>query len=517
MDWTAGYNTSVAYTTGYYQEQSPSFLNACLVMQGVSPPSIEKFTYCELGFGQGLTSLILAATHPGGDFYACDFNPAHVMAATSVRDEAGLPNLTILGNDFTELAQGKVELPQFDYITMHGIISWVSNETRAQILQFVRQYLKPGGVVQVSYNAMAGCAQILPLQRLLMLGAKMSGDGWTGAAALVKKLVEANALHFKHNPDSSARISEFENLDPRYLVHEYLQETWTPFFFADIAREMAEAKLSFAGSASFANMAPVEWLTQAQRELVESVDDPVAAEELRDYCANHTFRKDVFIRGKVLLTANRLRDHAEHIHLWGNPAATYVPVVQVEHASITRGGELNRALFDFFRGTEMTLAQLIDAPRFADVPFDLLMNTLRLSIAVGETSIRYGAIQPRAAAERLNSVLLSRAERGEVWNALASPRLGGGEGVGTFDQLLLASFRGKPDRIKAMNDDMDELIARVKRSLAATGLRLRIGKIEVPAEDIEMRLGHIFADSGKKLIAHAETLGFWVEPQLEEA
>ncbi|QIE24592.1 class I SAM-dependent methyltransferase [Caballeronia sp. SBC2] len=145
MNWTAGYNTSVAYANSYHHEQSPTFLNACLVMQRVSPPSIDKFTYCELGFGQGLTALILAATHPNGDFYACDFNPLHVLAAVSVRDEARLPNLTLLENDFGELAQGKVELPQFDYITMHGILSWISDETRAQIVQFLRRYLKPGG------------------------------------------------------------------------------------------------------------------------------------------------------------------------------------------------------------------------------------------------------------------------------------------------------------------------------------------------------------------------------------
>ncbi len=173
MSWTAGYNNSVAYTTGFYQEQSPTYLNACLVMQRVAPPSIEKFTYCEAcGFGQrSLTSLILAATHPDGDFYACDFNPLHVIAASSIRDEAQLPNLTLLENSFGELAQGAIELPMFDYITMHGIISWISDETRAQIMRFLTRYLKPGGVVQVSYNAMPGLAQVLPLQRLLMRGA----------------------------------------------------------------------------------------------------------------------------------------------------------------------------------------------------------------------------------------------------------------------------------------------------------------------------------------------------------
>src|SRR5471032_1018385 len=113
MNWTAGYNNSVAYTTGYYHEQSPTFLNACLAMQRVSPPSLVNFTYCELGFGQGLTSLILARTHPKGDFYACDFNPLHVLGASLIRDEAHLANLTLLENSSDHLAQGKVELPVF--------------------------------------------------------------------------------------------------------------------------------------------------------------------------------------------------------------------------------------------------------------------------------------------------------------------------------------------------------------------------------------------------------------------
>jgi SAM-dependent methyltransferase len=237
MKRTAGYNNSVAYTAGYFQEQSPTFLNACLVMQRVAPPSVEKFTYCELGFGQGLTSLILAATHPDGTFYACDFNPVHVRAASAISDEARLSNLTLLENSFDDLAQGKVELPLFDYITLHGIVSWISDETRAQIMRFLTRYLKPGGVVQVSYNAMVGCAQVLPLQRLLMLGAGGGNAAWTQAAEFARKMVNLDALHFKRNPDSLGRVEGFDNQDERYLVHEYLHEKWTPFYFTDIVRK----------------------------------------------------------------------------------------------------------------------------------------------------------------------------------------------------------------------------------------------------------------------------------------
>ncbi|OTP73277.1 class I SAM-dependent methyltransferase [Caballeronia sordidicola] len=509
MTWTAGYNSSVAYTTGYYQEQSPSFLNACLVMQRVQPPSLEKFTYCELGFGQGLTSLILAATLPNGEFHACDFNPLHVLSASSIRDEARLPNLTLLENGFRELAQGKVALPLFDYITLHGIISWVSDDTRAHIMQFLTRYLKPGGVVQVSYNAMVGCAQIMPLQRLLMLGAGKGSDAWTKGNELVTKVKGLEALHFVRNPDSASRVDGFQNLDKNYLVHEYLHAKWTPFHITDIAREMAEAKLSFAGSARFAHMAPVSWLGENQRKMLETVTDPIEAEEVRDYFANRGFRSDIFVRGKVSLSDIRLREQARHVHLWGNPAMVYKSEVSLEHSTITRADTFHKSLFDLLRRSETTLAEVFDAPELAGLPLDAILKLLRLSIAIGETVVRYGPEQPRAAADRLNTALFSRAERGEPWDALAAPRQGGGAGIGTLDQLMLAALHEKADPVKALTKDIDELVARTKRSVAATGLKLRVGDKDVADDDIDRRLGHIFEDSGKKLLAYAVEQGFF--------
>ena len=38
-------------------------------------------TYCELGCGYGLTTLILAASNPQMSFVGVDFNPTHIVAA----------------------------------------------------------------------------------------------------------------------------------------------------------------------------------------------------------------------------------------------------------------------------------------------------------------------------------------------------------------------------------------------------------------------------------------------------
>lgn len=40
-------------------------------------------------------------------------------------------------------------LPQFDFITLHGIYTWVSRENRQHIVDFIARYLKPGGIVSL--------------------------------------------------------------------------------------------------------------------------------------------------------------------------------------------------------------------------------------------------------------------------------------------------------------------------------------------------------------------------------
>lgn len=304
-------------------------------------------------------------------------------------------------------------------------------------------------------------------------------------------------------------------MDSRYLVHEYLHEKWTPFHFTDIARELGEAKLTYAGSTRVSQMAPVPWLSDEQNAIVDAIDDPIRAEELRDYFANRAFRSDIFVRGKVSLNPLRLQEQAAQVHLWAMPGANYATDVSVEHATVTRGADFHRALFDLLRqpdaSPDITLASLFHAPAFNGLDLDGVLKLVRLSLVANETALRFGAIQPRAAADRLNAVLLSRAERGEGWQALASPRLGGGAGVSGLDQLLMAALNDKPDRSKAIAKDLKDLVARVTRSLQITGLHLEVGGEPVGAGDLPKRIGHMLTDSGARLINHGVQLGVWTE------
>ena len=72
-DWTHGYIAEIDYTYGFYRELSPALLNYALLLRGFEPPSLDAgFRYCELGFGQGVSANLLAATHPQGQFEGTD-------------------------------------------------------------------------------------------------------------------------------------------------------------------------------------------------------------------------------------------------------------------------------------------------------------------------------------------------------------------------------------------------------------------------------------------------------------
>ena len=288
-----------------------------------------------------------------------------------------------------------------------------------------------------------------------------------------------------------------------------MHEQWTPFHFTDMAKELADAKLVFAGSARYGQMSPVAWLTDEQAAIVGSIKDPLFAEEVRDYFCNRSFRSDVFVRGKATLNDIRLREHAKRIHLWANPKAQYQQTVKIEHAQVNRSDEAHRPLFDLLRKSEMTLDQLFDAPELAGHGIDTIMQIVRFSLAAGETAIRYGDVQPRAAADRLNTVLLSHAERGEKWDALASPKFAGGVPVGLLDQLLIAPLRAKSDPKRALTSDIDELVAHVERSLLNTGLNLNVGERVTPREEMPAAIRKILDDSGAALIALCDENDFW--------
>jgi SAM-dependent methyltransferase len=308
-DWGKGYVTDIEYSDGFYGVQAPAHLELVGIINGIEAPSLDgPFAYCELGCGRGQTSLVLAAINPEAEFHAVDFNPAHIAHAREKAQRAKLPNVQFHEISFADLpgARGR-ELPMFDIVTMHGVWSWVAPDLQRAIIEFLNARLKPGGLVHLSYNALPAWNRIAPIQRLVkeLTGTQDRSDrAIAQTIQQIERLAQAKIIP-ERLEEGVKRLKEHSHALLPYLAHEYLNEHWHPLYFADVARSLTDAKLNFVGSGDLLKNFNNLMLNEEQRALIADIPSAELRETLKDFCIDHWFRQDLFVRGARRMSAAR--------------------------------------------------------------------------------------------------------------------------------------------------------------------------------------------------------------------
>ena len=227
--WSEGYVTEVEYIADCFPELAPAHLNAALLHRGIAfPETHERFNYLELGFGQGVTLAMLAATQPQGCFFGNDFNPSHVLGARALAESAQLDNLTLFEDSFAELAAR--DLPPMDYIVLHGIYSWVSAENRGHIVALIRKLLKTGASFTFPTTPSPDGRRRRLMQRAMLEfaarhGAETLAERFGAAREFLQSLARSGAAYFAHNPVAQEQLDGLWDLNDAYLVHEFASRT----------------------------------------------------------------------------------------------------------------------------------------------------------------------------------------------------------------------------------------------------------------------------------------------------
>lgn len=306
--WGDGYVTEIPYTTGFYTELTPSWLAFAALLGGQTPPDLTRpFRWAELGCGNGLTAICVAATHPHAEIWGFDFNPAHIDAATRMAQAGGLANAHFREASFADMARDD-SLPQFDFITVHGVLSWVSPAVRADLLTCIDRLLRPGGLLYASYNVATGWDNMPPVQRLMrLLGQAQPAAGADravpGLLDALDRLLATDAPFFQRNPSIANRLKRLRDNNPNYVVHEYLNANWYPLMFADVAEMLGGVKCDFIASASLADNFDHTSAVAGARPLLAEAPDRIMRETLRDFASAQSFRRDVYRRGRNPLPA----------------------------------------------------------------------------------------------------------------------------------------------------------------------------------------------------------------------
>ncbi len=439
--WDHGYHSSTSYTSAFYRELSPSWLDFAALLKGHLPPREsegEPFTYLDLGCGTGFSLVMLAALYPEGRFHGVDFHPDHVAHGLDLVRRAGLTNVAIVEADFLELAGSAEPWPWpaggCHYVAAHGIATWVTEPVQSALLSVAAASLRPGGLFYCSYNAYPGWLARSGFQQLLALELPTARPGELGrcfrdSAGLLNQLLGEES---QPSPLGSAlpglrrELQSLQFAPVDYLCGEFANAGWSPLYVSEMLARCDRHKLSFLGSATYSE-SMVELLPPPVRDLAVREARPVARELLIDLATNKAFRRDLLVRGQVRLTQQE----------WGQRLASLsfrLLLPQAEWLPTPRDTLHFRASFGEIQGDPKAygpvIAALAEAPRSMASLLSSgqqgqgeLVVMLALLLEAGSIGFDRGPAGATAAApvQRLNQVLLDRMQEGRSYTQLALP------------------------------------------------------------------------------------------------
>lgn len=395
-------------------------------------------------------SVNIHAAASGGIWYGSDFNPAQAAFAQELAFASGA-NAHLTDEAFADFCL-RTDLPVFDSISLHGIWSWINDENRAVIVDFIRKKLKVGGVLYISYNTQPGWAAMAPIRDLLTEHSEVmgfTGQGIVkrldGALEFVDKLITTNPKYFRVNPVIAEKIQAMKANNRNYLAHEYFNRNWLPMPFSKVAHWLSSAKVDFACNADYLGHIDEVNLTAEQQALLKEIPDAMFQQTVRDFMVNQHFRKDYWVKGarrlspleqaeafrkqKVMLSVHRADASLNVTGALGEATmkeAIYTPILDAlsDHKPQTLG-QLQQAL----NGQNIPFAQFVQAVM-------ILASSGTLQAVQDETLIP----KAKTHTDKLNAFLMDKARSSAEINYLASPVTGGGVACDRFQQLFLLSF-----------------------------------------------------------------------------
>lgn len=448
--WSAGYVADINYTYGYYGELSPSRIQQAFLHAGLAPPAVA--TACELGFGQGLSTAIHAAAS-ATEWYGTDFNPAQACFAQELAAVSG-SGAQLFDQAFGEFCV-RDDLPDFDFIALHGIWSWISDDNRRVIVDFVRRKLKVGGVLYISYNTEPGWSSMVPMRRLMAAHSQvMSAPGTPmsekveRALEFAERLMATNPALARANPHLAARLEMIKAQPRSYLAHEYFNQDWDPMAFSTIADWLAPAKLSYACPAHLPDHIAKLHLTQEQNRLLAETPDQVLRESMRDFMVNQIFRRDYWVRG-----ARRL-SRTDYLEAVGRLRVALVRPrsdVTLRIKGALGEAELHPAVYDTILDVlsdyrPRSIVQL-EQQLAGKVETRALLEAVTILSGKGDLALFQDeriTARARPRCDKLNAYLIGKARSSDDVQHLASPVTGGAVQLNRFEQLfLLGRMQGK--------------------------------------------------------------------------
>jgi len=253
--------------------------------------------------------------------------------------------------------------------------------------------------------------------------------------------------YFRNNPAAATAVESYFRRAGSYLAHEFLNQTWEPFFAIDVADEMAESGLSYIGSATLVDNHPALVMDAGAAEAVAALPTERQRQLAVDFAVNQRFRRDVFVRGRSARDETEAARHLESaaIGVVANPDRIATKA-RVPRGEITFQSDFIGELQALMRGGSMTLGETVAALGGRGRNEREIARNLMFLVAAGPLmpfarAFRFDVLHERPrVANRLVERVLTYVVRHRVSRAIPCEALGNGVEVRPIDALAITAW-----------------------------------------------------------------------------
>ena len=274
----------------------PEHLATLGVFFGMNPPPVENCRVLELGCGDGNSLLAHAFNLPDAHFVGVDLAENHIQKAKKSVEELNFNNIEFHQTDVMKIS--REDFGKFDYITAHGLFSWVPEFVREKILSLYREMLAPNGVGYISFNAFPGAHQRQMVGNIMRYFTRKISEPLEKvekSVAFLDFLTENSGEAEVYQAVLKKESERFSKLNASEIFHDDLAEINQPFYFYEFAALLEKHGLQFLAEADLHAMFP-DGLAPEAVEFIDSLDDIIEREQYIDFFRGHTFRRVLFCR-----------------------------------------------------------------------------------------------------------------------------------------------------------------------------------------------------------------------------
>lgn len=219
---------AVAYPTAVVGDMTPNRIAAGGLFRGWRAPDPQTASVLEVGCGDGLNLIAMAATHPGLRCVGFDLSSSAIERGRALVNAMQLDNIRLEVGDIVTWPRTGAG---FDYIGSHGVYAWVPQAVQTSMLELIAARLNPGGIGYLSYDCLPATAPKAAINRFLrraVAGIEGVQAKVARAHELLQLLASTQGTRSRLSATLSVVLEKWSEYNPAYIFHDWLAENYEP-------------------------------------------------------------------------------------------------------------------------------------------------------------------------------------------------------------------------------------------------------------------------------------------------